>query len=205
MDAVIEAGVLMHDDSLRSSALPAAPRPARPAPGVAHGREQAWCDQPNDHQFMAMLDAYRDSGGLAACPELLSLCRRHSGADLTTLARWIVERSVVCFEWQSQTWFPMFQFRANEFAPSPRLRPLLTELANAYNAWEVAHWFVIPNLHLGGHRPVSLLDTDLYAVQCVAQAIVPASQRPSSPTASYKPTDLDPIPLSRAQPDHRNT
>ncbi len=195
----------MQDFSLRGSAAVAEPPPARLSPRHANCWQQVRCDQPNDHQFVAMLDAYRDSGGLAACPELLSLCRRRCGADLTTLARWIVERAVVCFEWQSQTWFPLFQFRAADFAPSVRLRPLLKELSSTCNACEVAHWFVIPNLRLGGRIPVSLLDTDLGAVRCAAQAMLPPGQTSSGPTASDNLSDDDPMPPSRASPHYRPT
>lgn len=145
------------------------PQVSRP---VLHGRN-AWQNtpvgQPQDHQFVAMLDGYRASGGLAACPELLALCRRHSGADVATLARWIVERAVVSFDWQSQSWFPLFQFRATNFAPSHRLRPLLMQLADNYTPWAAAHWFVVPNPWLGGQAPVSLLESDLCSVLHVAQ------------------------------------
>lgn len=65
-----------------------------------------------------MLDAYRDSDGLARCPEALALFRRRFGSDARILTRRMVEHEVVCFEWQSQTWFPLFQFRGMDFAPA---------------------------------------------------------------------------------------
>ena len=145
------------------------PQTIRRLPQTRSGWQEDCGDQSEDHQFVAMLDGYRPSGGLAACPELLGLCRRHCGADGTILARWIVERAVVSFEWQSQTWFPLFQFRATNFTPSARLRPLLAQLSENYNPWSAAHWFVIPNPRLGGRVPVSLLDTDLGAVLAAAQ------------------------------------
>ncbi len=138
-----------------------------------------------------MLDGYRPSGGLAACPELLSLCRRHGGADVATLARWIVGRAVVAFEWQSQTWFPLFQFRAPDFAPAPRMQPLSTELSGSYNSWDAAHWFVIPNPRLGGQAPVTLLDSDPGAVLRAARNMLMPNEAPPRATASCTSSDAD--------------
>lgn len=120
--------------------------------------------QDGTRQFTEMLQGYRTRGGLVASPELLALCGRHSVSDVAILARWIVERSVVCFEWQSQTWFPLFQFRPPAFTPSLPLQPLLTQLARSRNAWQVAHWFIAPSRQLGGRAPLALLDIEASAV-----------------------------------------
>lgn len=132
-------------------------------------------------QFAEMLQGYRTSGGVVASPELLALCGRHSVADVALLARWIVERSVVCFEWQSQTWFPLFQFRPPAFAPSQQLQPLLTQLAQSRNAWQVAHWLIVPSRQLGGREPLALLDIDASAVLRAARCKgTPAPEHPAS-------------------------
>jgi hypothetical protein len=45
-----------------------------------------------------MLNAYRDSGGLAREQNLLALSSRHCGLDADALATWIAEREVIGFE-----------------------------------------------------------------------------------------------------------
>jgi len=45
-----------------------------------------------DDQFVAMLNAYRGSGGLAREENLLALSSRRCGLDADTLANWIAER-----------------------------------------------------------------------------------------------------------------
>lgn len=136
----------------------------RPAPQAFEAEARA------DHQFVDMLNAYRDSGGLARCAELLGLLMRRRGSDVATLGRWIAGREVICFEWQSHTWFPLFQFGAVDFAPDRRLRPILAELACVYHPWAVATWFASVNPWLGERLPVDLLDSDPAAVLRAAQA-----------------------------------
>ena len=132
----------------------------------AHQRFEA----SSDYRFVAMLDAYRNSGGLARCPELLALLKQRSVADVAILARWIVEREVICFEWQSQTWFPLFQFVRPEFVPDPRHFPILMELACIFDSAEVAYWFASPHPDLAESKPVDLLDSDMPAVLLAARA-----------------------------------
>ena len=76
-----------------------------------------------DEQFIGMLNGYRGSGGLARPPEVLALFNRWRGADAATLERCIVDREVICFEWQSQPWIPMFQF--DRLCLGPNVKPTL--------------------------------------------------------------------------------
>lgn len=115
-------------------------------------------------QFAAMRDGYRASGGLATSPELLALWGPHCVTDVAMLARWIVARSVVSFEWQSETWFPLFQFRPPTLTPSIQSRPLLVELAGTRSRWELANWLITPNGQLCGQLPLALLESDGSAV-----------------------------------------
>ena len=141
-----------------------------PAPGMgsrARQRDLDWCA---DDQFISMRVFYRGSGGLAQAPELLALFKRHAGPNVATLARWIVERQVIGFEWQRQTWFPLFQFSRQDLAPDPRLRPVFAELTGVYDAWELANWFARPNPWLTDRVPVDTLDSDRAAVLYAARA-----------------------------------
>ena len=123
-----------------------------------------------DHNFVMMLDAYRGSGGLARAEELLALFRRNGGPDVTRLARWIVERKIICFEWQSQTWLPLFQFNRVDLVPDPQLNPVFEELQPVYDHWEMATWFARPNPWLAHRIPVETLGTDFPAVLGAARA-----------------------------------
>ncbi len=153
-------------------------RPAIPPvihAAIAH-RESLDClcrwtrEASEDLDFVMMLDAYREGGGLARADELQSLFRRNGGPDVAGLARWIVERRIVCFDWQAQTWIPLFQFKRLEVMPDPRLDPILAELNPSFDQWEVATWLARPNPWLLHRAPVQTLDLDYPAVLDAARA-----------------------------------
>lgn len=123
-----------------------------------------------DRQFVAMLDAYRRSGGLARADEVLAMFRRCHGPDTSMLARWIVAREVICFEWQSQSWLPIFQFERLHCNPESSLRSIFIELTCVYNQWDMAVWFARPNQWLGDRSPVDAWPIDLPAVVEAARA-----------------------------------
>ena len=123
-----------------------------------------------DHQFIAMLDSYRSSGGLARAQEVLALLKRHCGSDLSTLARWIVKGNVISFEWQSEVWLPLFQFNRIDMTPQTGLGQVLAELSSIYDAWELANWFSQPNPWLADRTPAETLAGDAIAVLHAARA-----------------------------------
>ena len=57
----------------------------------------------SDQAFLALLAAYRASGGLARADEAATLLERR-GLDGGQLARWRTGRRVVAFDWQSHFW-----------------------------------------------------------------------------------------------------
>ena len=123
-----------------------------------------------DQQFVVMLDAFRDTGGLARTTEVLTLLRtRHRHAH-AVLAQWIEQRRVICFEWQARDWIPLFQFNCHDMAPHRQLQPVLAELNTAFDAWEVGNWFATPNAWLAEQLPVAALRLDLPAVLHAARA-----------------------------------
>lgn len=123
-----------------------------------------------DHQFVALLDSYRSSGGLARAQEVIALFKCRCGPDAATLASFIVERKVISFEWQSQTWIPLFQFNRFDMTPQPELGQVITELSSIYDTWELANWFARPNPWLSDRIPVDTLVSDLPAVLNAARA-----------------------------------
>ena len=123
-----------------------------------------------DEQFITMLNGYRSSGGLARAPEVASLCQSHNGPSTYTLAQWIFKRSVVNFEWQSNIWLPLFQFRHVDMSRQPGLEESLSELALVYDDWDVARWFSLPNARLAERTPADTLSASLPEVLNAAHA-----------------------------------
>lgn len=123
-----------------------------------------------DQQFLAMLDAYRDTGGLARKAEVLTHFQTRGGPDEDLLDSWIFRRKVICFQWQSQDWLPWFQFNSFTLEPHPQLKLLFDELADVHEPLEMAEWFAEPNSWLAGRAPVDTLLSDLTAVVHAARA-----------------------------------
>lgn len=123
-----------------------------------------------DHQFLAMLDAYRSKGGLAHPHEVTARLERRGHPDRTLLRTWIDKREVICFEWQSQAWLPLFQFSRSDMMPHRQLRPVFAELTSVYDPWEMGNWFVRPNPWLVHRMPLDVLLSDLSAVLHAARA-----------------------------------
>ena len=117
-----------------------------------------------DHQFMALLDAYRNTGGLARAHEVFTMYRSRHGADVETLARWIVRREVISFDWQSKVWVPLFQFDRTTMTLQPGLNCILTVLNPIHGPQEMAAWFAQPSRCLMEQAPVDVFGTDPHAV-----------------------------------------
>ena len=143
---------------------------SRHAPDAANCPHQCIPESHADHQFVAMLNGYRGSGGLARADEVLKVLKCHSEAHVARLAHWIVKRKVICFEWRSQTWLPWFQFHRFDTTPQPELAPVFTELTPIFDPWELAHWFAQPNPWLADCTPVDTLRLDPAAVLQAARA-----------------------------------
>lgn len=146
------------------SALPNAAGP-RECPCAAHDS--------SDRQFVAMLDAYRNSGGLCRARELQEVFARSTevgGPDVAVLNGWITHREVICFNWQANAWLPWFQFNRLGMTPHPQLRPILQELNTVYDPWEIGCWFARPNPWLADCTPVDALLAHLPDVLQAARA-----------------------------------
>jgi hypothetical protein len=135
-----------------------------------------------DDKFVAMLNAYRGSGGLAREENLLALSSRRCGLDADTLANWIAERQVIGFEWQSRTWLPIFQFNLFDMTLPPALGQVLAELIPVYDPWELANWFAQPNQWLADRVPADALEHD------------PSAVLQAAPCGSFHCQQLSPYP-----------
>ncbi|MDO8284194.1 MAG: hypothetical protein Q7T69_04230 [Rhodoferax sp.] len=117
-----------------------------------------------DRQFMALLDAYRNTGGLARAQEVFTMYRSRHGADVETLARWIVRREVISFDWQSKVWVPLFQFDRTTMTLQPGLNSILAALNPIHGPQEMAAWFAQPSRWLMEQAPADVFGTDPHAV-----------------------------------------
>ena len=124
----------------------------------------------DDRLFIGMLDAYRRSGGLARLQELAALGRSGTEANIGMLARCIAEREVICFEWQSHAWLPMFQFDLTDLRPHPMCRRIVAELSCLCDPWALALWFSQPNPRLSNQAPADALFGDFPTVLQAAYA-----------------------------------
>jgi hypothetical protein len=112
-----------------------------------------------DAEFLGMLCSYRRSGGLARSEEMASILASRS-VSIGTLARWVVEEEVIHFEWQDDTWFPMFQFGGPDLSPSAGVSRVLMEFHGVFDPWETAHWFACPCAALSGRIPADAMEID---------------------------------------------
>ena len=113
-----------------------------------------------DRQFLTMKGAYARTGGLAFGDEVARLLRRRSEQPISTLARWIVARTIVTFEWRSQTLIPLFQFDPLDMSHRAGTVAVIRELSDVFDDWELASWFAQPNVWLHDATPVDAIRDD---------------------------------------------
>jgi hypothetical protein len=118
----------------------------------------------------AMLQAYERTGGLLDSDEAMLLLRRRTSQPLSLLARWIVQQSVLSFEWESERLFPVFQFDPSHMSVRTEVSAVLLELSGTFDDRELATWFAAPNPWLRDAAPLDVLHTDLAGVLDAARA-----------------------------------
>ncbi|HZE92735.1 MAG TPA: hypothetical protein VE029_13655 [Rhizobacter sp.] len=123
-----------------------------------------------DNEFVAMLHGFRESGGLARGDEVADMLQRIAGHDVSHLARWIVTREVLSFQWHRELWVPLFQFNLSDMSLKDGPRRVSAELAPAFDAWNLSRWFVQPNAWLKDRSPLQVISSDASAVFQAARA-----------------------------------
>ena len=93
-----------------------------------------------------------------------------SWQPISLLARWIVGREVISFDWQSTTMLPLFQFDLSSMTMRQSVTELLHELTEVFDDWDLALWFAQPNSWLDQQAPVALLNLDPKGVLDAARA-----------------------------------
>lgn len=141
----------------------------RPLP-VAHSPNDSIDMQPSDQGFMAMMSAYRSTGGIARGGELMGLMSRRLDAPLPSLEQLIAGGNISGFKWNRTCWAPVFQFNLADCSIKNGVTQVITELNQAFDGWGLAAWFAQPNCWLDGQQPAALIDSDLSAVLQAARA-----------------------------------
>lgn len=108
--------------------------------------------------FVALLSAYRPTGGTVRGDDLSRHVLSEEPGHLTNLARKLVSGSILSFPWRQTLWVPLFQFSPGSSTVRAPVNRVMDELSDAFDSWEIAVWFVQPNTWLRGQRPLDMLD-----------------------------------------------
>ncbi len=127
-------------------------------------------DGERDTRFTLMLQRFRLSGGMCRAHWVADLLQSRNAGDVGTLARWIVSGQVLHFEWQHETWLPLFQFDLAALTPRSGISGVLQELSDVLSNGQTAQWFSRPNSHLQGHTPAVAFATRSGAVLQAARS-----------------------------------
>jgi hypothetical protein len=156
----------MDGTSIRTPARhPADRATALPRPADAWGERDLQA-----RQFMCIEHAFRAHGGLLSGEELARRVRGRYEQPISTVARWIVSRSIMSFSWQTQTLVPSFQFGRPDMTLKSPVERVVCELQAVFDDWELVLWFAQPNAWLEDASPVDLLAEDEMAVLQAARA-----------------------------------
>lgn len=107
---------------------------------------------------------YRDHGGVARADEVVERIRPHYNQPMSRLARWIAGREVLSIDVDGQLWLPLFQFDLGVGSIRPDALQVFATLKPAFDAWELASWFVEPNAWLDDDTPVCRFSQDARSV-----------------------------------------
>jgi hypothetical protein len=125
-------------------------------------------EHPSVRGFVALLEAFRTTGGTAPAEVLgrmlddLHGCPAHDLAELLQLGK------VFGFEWRGNLWIPMFQFELESLEVKRAPQAVRAELPSQWAGWTLAGWFACAHTLLNGQRPVDVLDTSHKAVMHAA-------------------------------------
>jgi hypothetical protein len=141
-----------------------------PPPYVRDPRRQVAFQRLEDRQFLSMQRAFSTHGGIASGDEIVRRLRLRADQPLSTLARWIVGRTIVHIEWQGNTLIPMFQFDLADMSVRATTARVLSELIGVFDDWDLALWFAQPNSWLHDMAPVDALESHPLEVVHAARA-----------------------------------
>lgn len=126
-------------------------------------------DLPSGRGFIALLEAFRETGGTALSKVVGRLLEQHQLDYRISLDRLICTGQVFGFKWRGGLWVPMFQFDPQDLSVKSSAQKVCTELSSLPSGWAVASWFAQPNERLNGRKPVDVLARDPQAVLWTAR------------------------------------
>jgi hypothetical protein len=85
-------------------------------------------------------------------------------------SRWAKERKIFSVRFERKLLFPKFQFEHGE--PLPVVADVMKVFAPEVSGWELAYFFVTPNMNIGGRKPLEFLRQDPKRLVSLAQAFV---------------------------------
>jgi hypothetical protein len=124
-------------------------------------------------EFRQMHEAFRASGGIVGCEEVVASLSRFTCQPISRLARWIVDGDILPLQWQGIMMLPLFQFDRTWIAPDPCVAPVIRELLPVLQEWDACLWFAQPNPWLAHALPVEMVRRDPAAVLQAARAARP--------------------------------
>ncbi|HEY4081494.1 MAG TPA: hypothetical protein VGM81_12410 [Burkholderiaceae bacterium] len=124
----------------------------------------------DEGQFNRMHQVYLRTGGLASGDSLAYRLRARCDQPISMLARWVVNRSVVAFEWRAALRIPLFQFSEDITVLQPAVTAVMRELTDVLSDWEIANWFAAPNTWLLDQPPCEAIRGDPADVVGAARA-----------------------------------
>jgi hypothetical protein len=107
-----------------------------------------------------MLRAFRETGGLVRGDEVAELLAQRGAGDVSRLARWIVSREVIAFDWRGELWVPLFQFDLADMSLRAEVRQVARALESSLDGWGIAVWFSAANARLDQRAPVEVVVDD---------------------------------------------
>lgn len=137
-------------------------------------------DVPSGRGFIALLAAFRETGGTAPAEIVGRLLEEHRVGGAVSLATLIDTGQVFGFRWRDNLWIPMFQFDPDQLSLKTGAHGVRAALPAAWSAWKVASWFAAPNARLDGRTPAAAIDDELDAVLQAAQSMEAAARWPAA-------------------------
>ena len=135
------------------------------------GRRGEYCEVPSGRGFIALLEAFRATGGTAPGDVVARLLEEHQPGRAVSLAKFIYSGQAFGFEWRTSLWIPMFQFDADDLVLKSSAQRVRAELPPGWSGWALAWWFAVPNALLNGRSPADTLDADLDGVVRSARSL----------------------------------
>jgi hypothetical protein len=134
---------------------------------VALSSNRRWAEDlhaPSGRGFIALLEAFRATGGTVRAEIVGQLLQHHQAGDTVSLAKLINGEQVFGFPWRTSLWIPMFQFDVDDLSLRTGVQRVRAKLPPLWSAWTLASWFAAPNECLHGRSAVDMIDLDLDAV-----------------------------------------